>query len=133
MRRRKIKRNYRHGGEMRGNNTDRRNRKLWILKTFGDGKKVPCVHCGKKLTYDTLTVDRIIPACRGGRYVHGNIQPSCKFCNDQRGGRECHYSPSKEEAAMEKAFSISRNPRRRKLKIVKKWRTKAYKRHRRAA
>lgn len=69
-----------------GNNKQRRARKLWLLGTFGDGITVQCVHCAVVLFYSTLTVDRIIPGCRGGRYTKDNIQPSCGPCNSRLGG-----------------------------------------------
>jgi len=39
-----------------------------------------CYRCGKLLTYETLTVDRIVPGCRGGTYRRSNIRPSCSDC-----------------------------------------------------
>lgn len=66
----------------RGNTLDRMRRRRWILVTFGDGMTCHCVHCGAKITEATLHIDRIVP---GGKYVHGNIQPSCATCNLRRG------------------------------------------------
>ncbi len=129
MRRRKIRYNDHSRQDFRSNSEDKRRRRAWILKTFGDGTTVECVHCGKKLTEKTMTIDRIIP---GGRYTHDNIQPSCLRCNMRRSNKTDYvYTP--EEIGMKKAFGLGRNPRRRKLKIVKKWRTKAYRRNRRNA
>ena len=68
----------RAGGEKRGNCYDRAARKRWLLATFGDGTKAPCVHCAAMLTYETVEADRIIP---GGRYSHDNVQPACRSCN----------------------------------------------------
>lgn len=39
-----------------------------------------CYRCGDLLTYDTVTVDRIIPGCKGGTYRRNNIRPSCSPC-----------------------------------------------------
>lgn len=75
----------RAGGEKRGNSKDRRARKHWMLKQWGDGQRCNCVHCGGELTYETLTVDRIIPGESGGSYRRENIQPSCMACNRERG------------------------------------------------
>lgn len=75
----------RPGGDARGNAQDRRRRKIWLLATFGDGEKCPCAHCGAELDYDTVTVDRIVPGHEGGRYVRGNIQPSCRPCANRQG------------------------------------------------
>lgn len=69
-----------------GSSRDRRRRKLWLLATFGDGVTVACVHCAVVLFYSTLSVDRVVPGCRGGTYRRGNIQPSCLPCNSRLGG-----------------------------------------------
>jgi hypothetical protein len=71
----------RPGGEKRGNNQDRKNRKLWLLRTYGNGETCACVHCTAVLTYETLEADRIVP---GGSYRHENVQPSCAHCNKAR-------------------------------------------------
>jgi hypothetical protein len=72
----------RHGGDRRGGSVDRRNRKLWMLRTWGNGQTVRCVHCKTVLCYATVEADRIIP---GGSYRHENVQPSCGPCNKARG------------------------------------------------
>lgn len=33
-----------------------------------------------------LTVDRIIPGCKGGTYRRNNIRPACGSCNSETGG-----------------------------------------------
>jgi 5-methylcytosine-specific restriction endonuclease McrA len=45
-----------------------------------------CYRCGQPLHYGTLTVDRIIPGCRGGKYQLDNIRPACGPCNSETGG-----------------------------------------------
>jgi hypothetical protein len=75
----------RHGGDQRGSATDRRRRKLWLLATFGNGERCPCTHCGVELIAATLTADRIVPGRQGGRYVRGNIRPSCAPCAHRQG------------------------------------------------
>jgi hypothetical protein len=72
----------RAGGELRGNSTDRYNRKTWMLRTFGDGAYAKCIHCGDILNRQALEADRIDP---NGRYVHSNLQPACRSCNARRG------------------------------------------------
>lgn len=69
--------------DKRGNNQDRKARKLWMLSTEagfgGDGVMVPCVHgCGFKLDYRAVQADRREP---GGSYRRDNIQPSCRRDN----------------------------------------------------
>ena len=81
-------------GDKRGNSTQRRARKLWLLSPAapfgGDGEKVPCVHCGAMLTYDDIDVDRVIP---GDSYRRDNVQPSCAFDNRSRGNKPDWSSP----------------------------------------
>ena len=69
----------------RGSAANRRARKQWLLDTFGDGTNVPCYDCHTPLTFETLTVDRILPGCLGGTYVRGNIRPACSPCNIKAG------------------------------------------------
>jgi 5-methylcytosine-specific restriction endonuclease McrA len=80
----------RPGGEKRGNSTDRRRRKFWMLVTWGDGVKCPCVHCGAILTYETVEADRIVP---GGSYARSNVQPACRGCNLARSNK-VEWSPA---------------------------------------
>lgn len=79
-------------GNERGSAEDRRRRRQWLVETFGDGVEVMCHlelsdQCEMVLTVDTVTADRIIPGCDGGRYTRGNIRPACKPCQDSQGGR----------------------------------------------
>jgi 5-methylcytosine-specific restriction endonuclease McrA len=69
------------GAEGRGNSTDRRRRKAWLLHSFGDGLTCPCAHCGAPLTALTCEVARIVPGHLGGTYRRANIRPSCRACN----------------------------------------------------
>lgn len=81
-------------GNERGSSYGRRARKWWLLQTFehprfGAGWTW-CYLCLALLSYETLTVDRIVPGCEGGRYVRGNIRPACGRCNSATGGRLAH-------------------------------------------
>lgn len=69
---------------IRGNSRDRARRREWLMKQFGNGKTIPCFHCGKRMR-TRWEVDRY-PICghEGGRYVRGNIVPSCIKCNNRR-------------------------------------------------
>ena len=82
----------RAGGEKRGNSTDRKRRKIWMIATFGFGKFVLCVHCSISLDYDHVEADRIVP---GGSYRHENVQPSCSTCNKARSNNESWVGPMK--------------------------------------
>lgn len=37
-------------------------------------------------TLRELTIDRIIPGCKGGTYRRNNIRPACGGCNSETGG-----------------------------------------------
>lgn len=95
----------RRGGDKRGNSENRRRRREWLVDTYRanadvDGfgimaRWVPlgtgqpacrCYRCGKLLTADTVTADRIIPGCKGGTYRRNNIRPACGPCNSEAGG-----------------------------------------------
>jgi 5-methylcytosine-specific restriction endonuclease McrA len=94
-------------GNSSGSAEDRRHRRAWLLETYradvdalsdqllpgacGLGEGVPacrCYRCGKLLTLVTLTVDRIVPGCRGGTYRRTNVRPACSDCNSETGGAE---------------------------------------------
>ena len=82
-------------GNVRGSAQDRRRRKQWLLDTFGDGTEVMCHlevsdQCEMVLTFETLTVDRVVPGCLGGRYTRNNIRPACGPCQDHQGGKLAH-------------------------------------------
>lgn len=52
------------------------------------GQGIPacrCYRCGKLLTEETLTVDRIKPGCKGGTYRRDNIRPACAKDNEETG------------------------------------------------
>ena len=83
----------RAGGEKRGNSKDRAARKLWMLATWGNGEKCPCVHCDAMLDYDTVEADRIVP---GGSYRRDNVQPACRLCNLTRSNNAAWTPPAKE-------------------------------------
>lgn len=73
----------------RGNSADRARRRAYLLESFesdqGPGT-CRCYRCGKILRNDSVTVDRIVPGCHGGRYVRSNIRPACAECNSETGG-----------------------------------------------
>ncbi len=91
----------------RGNARDRRRRREWLVETYAADRElrrdglgqmdtlrpgsqfgVPtcrCYRCGVLLTVDTVTVDRIIPGCKGGTYRRDNIRPACGRCNSETG------------------------------------------------
>lgn len=80
----------RAGGERRGSNRNRAQRRVWLLAAFdkdlGPGK----ARCHLRLSDTclgvvdsvTVTADRIDP---GGTYRHENIQPACRPCQNKQG------------------------------------------------
>jgi hypothetical protein len=53
---------------------------------IGDGEPAcRCYRCGKLLTVDTVTADRIKPGCQGGTYRRENLRPACLSCNSITG------------------------------------------------
>lgn len=44
-----------------------------------------CYRCGRLLTVDTVTVDRIVPGAHGGTYTRLNCRPACGPCNSETG------------------------------------------------
>lgn len=68
-----------------GNSTDRKNRRIKLLKEFGDGEWCPCIYCGKMVTHGTMEQDKIYTTAEGGRYRMPNLVPSCSDCNKKRG------------------------------------------------
>lgn len=77
------------GYDKRGSAANRRARRAWLLSPVsgfgGDGKTVPCFHCGEPLGALAFEVDRF-PVCghMGGSYRRDNVVPSCRFCNTNR-------------------------------------------------
>lgn len=41
-----------------------------------------CQLCGKKITFDEMTLDHIVPLGMGGRDEEDNLQCSCRSCNE---------------------------------------------------
>ncbi|MFA5387327.1 MAG: HNH endonuclease [Candidatus Paceibacterota bacterium] len=91
---------------LRGNSTDRRRRREWLVSNFraevdaivwidGTLKAAPlgagmpvcrCYRCECLLTVTSVSVDRIIPGALGGKYIRSNIRPACELCNSETGG-----------------------------------------------
>ena len=87
----------RHGGDHRGSATSRRARKAWMLATWGDGTKCPCVHCEAMLDFATVEADRVQP---GGPYARWNVQPACRACNLARSDDASWEFPGKDSARL---------------------------------
>lgn len=85
------------GTDKRPSAARRRATKQYLLDLYGDGTTCPCVHCGRTLTFATLTQDRILPGSMGGRYVRANLQPACLPCNSSRGDNTA-WQPTRKAA-----------------------------------
>lgn len=86
----------------RGSSRDRAARKAWLLKAYESDVvgHCRCYRCGELLNVgrclgrsvewddkcQPITVDRIVPGCKGGKYVRSNIRPACAQCNSETGG-----------------------------------------------
>lgn len=80
----------RAGGDKRGNNRDRKARKVWMLATFDPDlgpDRARChlqIHdrCRGVLDFSTVTADRIDT---GGTYARSNVRPACAPCQNRQG------------------------------------------------
>jgi len=46
-----------------------------------------CQYCGKKLSYNSVTIDHIMPKCMGGKTTWRNCVVCCKICNRNKGSK----------------------------------------------
>ena len=46
-----------------------------------------CAYCGKKIEFDDMTIDHILPQSKGGKDTVENTIPSCQLCNNQKADR----------------------------------------------
>ena len=60
-----------------------------------------CQYCGVKLDWSSITIDHVVPRCRGGSTSWKNCVASCLRCNMKKGSRmlpdtgmQLHKSPS---------------------------------------
>ncbi|MEQ8849837.1 HNH endonuclease [Botrimarina sp.] len=75
-----------------------------------DGGK--CQYCGKAFPTSELSIDHVVPSCRGGETTWDNVVCACVRCNVRKGGR------TPEEAGM-KLFKKPVRPKRSPLLAVK--------------
>jgi len=65
-----------------------------------------CQYCGCKGTYGELTLDHVVPRCKGGRLDWGNAVTACKRCNCLKG------SLPLKEAEKKLGYNLMMKPRR---------------------
>ena len=70
--------------------------------TLFERDKFTCCFCGKHFPKDELTVDHVIPRCKGGKSTWDNTVTACKPCNNfkddrtpQEAGLKMHFHPKK--------------------------------------
>jgi hypothetical protein len=51
-----------------------------------------CQYCGIELTYQGITVDHVVPVCKGGPTSWYNCVAACKMCNRKKGGKSLEES-----------------------------------------
>ena len=61
-----------------------------------------CQYCGIRPNKEELTIDHVVPRCRGGRSTWENVVLACQKCNSRKGGQ------TPDEAHMK----LARTPRR---------------------
>jgi len=49
-----------------------------------------CQYCAKKLSWTSITIDHVVPKCRGGKTTWRNCVVCCKNCNKNKGARLPH-------------------------------------------
>ena len=72
-----------------------------------------CQYCGS--TKSGLTVDHVIPRCRGGKSVWENIVAACAPCNRRKGNRlprEIHMHPARSRRRRRRPSSSRSRARR---------------------
>lgn len=64
----------------------------WLRILLRCGNK--CLRCKRKPPYVKLTIDHVIPLCKGGLHDEHNVQPLCVSCNSIKGIRSIDYRRS---------------------------------------
>lgn len=55
-----------------------------VRKIVYESSKGNCKLCGRKIAYDDMTIDHIIPLAMNGSNDIENLQCACKFCNSAK-------------------------------------------------
>jgi len=51
-----------------------------------------CQYCGINLSYSAITIDHVVPVCKGGPTTWFNCVAACKPCNRKKGGKTLEES-----------------------------------------
>jgi 5-methylcytosine-specific restriction endonuclease McrA len=66
----------------------RQRRKIrFTRRNLFERDRYTCQYCGKKLPSGELTLDHVIPRCRGGRSTWENLAVACVKCNSRKSNR----------------------------------------------
>lgn len=57
--------------------------RMEIIKRDG----LSCYLCGKILTYETATIDHVIPLSKGGFHCPNNVKIACLKCNQEKSNK----------------------------------------------
>jgi len=60
--------------------------RFWLVDTYGC-----CWYCGRFLTYETSTIDHVIPLERGGSDDEDNFELACFRCNLNKGNHDFEF------------------------------------------
>lgn len=61
-----------------------------MMDDFGDGKKAKCIFCGRNVSVDEVSPERMKPGPLGGKYEKGNVAPAHEACNTKMGTEAQH-------------------------------------------
>lgn len=56
--------------------------------------KATCYMCHRKLRFEEITLEHVIPRSRGGKTDESNLKVACESCNNRKGDRlveECEW------------------------------------------
>lgn len=97
-------------------NTDKQKRKQRNKKQKGQRKarrhketlltstKGTCAYCGKNLKIYNMTVDHLVPQCRGGNSKIENLRPSCHRCNSWKYNKTLDELPIGHKRLIQKVY-----------------------------
>lgn len=71
----------------KNNNAPRFRRKLLYCRD-----KFQCQYCGKTLAGRSLTIDHVVPRCKGGKTNWSNCVVACFSCNEKKGDKSLEQS-----------------------------------------
>jgi hypothetical protein len=54
-----------------------------------------CQYCNKKLNWNNVTIDHVLPKCKGGKTTWKNCVVCCKICNRNKGSKLPHEANMK--------------------------------------